>query len=180
MKSPKSVLSLNDIVLLWGEGGDKVKSRINYYVKNGDLVRLRKGIYAKDRRYDKFELAVKIFTPSYISFESVLAQEGIIFQYTKEITLASYLSRTIKCDGQIYRYRKIKEEILLNKKGLIEKRGYWIASKERAFLDTLYLFKNFYFDDLSSLNWQKVEEILPIYSNKRMEKEIAVYKNKFK
>lgn len=30
------------------------------------------GIYAKDKNYEKYELATKIFTPSYISFETVL------------------------------------------------------------------------------------------------------------
>jgi hypothetical protein len=45
---------------------------------------------------------------------------------------------------------------------------YNIASAERAFLDIIYLNKNYYFDNLSNLNWDKVFEILPIYQNKNM------------
>jgi len=42
-------------------------------------------------------------------------------------------------DGQKYFYRKIKNSILTDPSGLEYKGTYWIATKERAFLDTLYL-----------------------------------------
>ena len=50
---------------------------------------------------------------------------------------------------------------------------YWIASPERAYLDMLYLHKDYYFDNLRPLDWNKVAEILPIYQNKRMERVVA-------
>jgi len=39
------------------------------------------------------ELAVKINTPSYISFETVLAQAGVIFQFYESVFVASHLSK---------------------------------------------------------------------------------------
>jgi hypothetical protein len=52
-----------------------------------------------------------------------------------------------------------------------------IATKERAFLDTLYINSDYQFDNLRSVNWEKVFEILPIYFNKRLEKEVnGLYK----
>ena len=45
-----------------------------------------------------------------------------------------------------------------------------VATKERAFLDTLYTNVNFHFDNLRSVDWGKVYKILPIYENKRMAK----------
>jgi len=62
----------------------------------------------------------------------------------------SYLTREIICDGQKYVFRKIKDTILTNSLGLEKKDNYFIASRERAFLDTVYLNKNYYFDRLNS------------------------------
>ena len=54
---------------------------------------------------------------------------------------------------------------------------YVIASKERAFLDMLYLYKEYHFDNLESINWEKVAEILPIYGgNKRMAAKLKKYR----
>ena len=52
---------------------------------------------------------------------------------------------------------------------------YSIASKERAFLDVVYLNKDYHFDNLANLNWDKVFEILPIYHNKRLDKKVKEY-----
>ena len=57
---------------------------------------------------------------------------------------------------------------------------YSIASAERAFLDTIYLNKDYHFDNLLLLDWNKVYEILPIYSNKQMEKRVEKYQKAFK
>ncbi len=172
LRSNKTVFSFKDIVLLWGDSGAAARVRVNYYVKNGDLRHIRRGLYAKDKKYDRFELATKIYTPAYISFETVLGQSGITFQYYNRIFSASYLTREIECDGQKYSFRKIKDAILTNKAGLEDTGEYFTASKERAFLDTLYARKDYYFDNLSPLDWDKVFEILPIYENKRMEKKV--------
>ena len=57
---------------------------------------------------------------------------------------------------------------------------YSIASKERAFLDVVYLNKDYYFDNLSPLNWDMVFLILPLYENKRMVKKVGEYYKNFK
>ncbi len=177
LRSKQTVLSVKDIMLLWGEpASDAARVRINYYAKSGDLYRIRRGIYAKDKNYDKFELATKIFTPSYVSFETVLGRAGVTFQYYGQIFIASYVTREIKADGQVYSYRKIKDAILTNHSGVDNKDNYSIASAERAFLDVVYLNTDYHFDNLSNLNWDKVFEILPIYGgNKRMEKAVKKY-----
>lgn len=171
IRSPKTVLTINDIALIWGDSNSKaIKSRLSYYVRNKDLVRVRRGIYAKNQEYNKLELATRIFTPSYISFETVLAKEGIIFQYQTKIQLASYLSREVEVDGQIYLYKKLKDTIVTNSVGVENADETSIASKERAFLDILYTNSNYHFDNLRSLNWDKLMAILPIYNNIRMSK----------
>lgn len=169
LRSPKTVFSINEIGLLWREAsGEAIRNRLSYYLKHKKLIRLRRGIYAKNSKYEKLELATKIHVPSYISFETVLAKAGIIFQFYNSIFLASYLTREIECDESIYTFRKIKSEILTNPHGINEIHGYSIASAERAFLDTIYIHKDYYFDNLSSVDWGKASKMIKIYDNNRM------------
>jgi len=171
LRSLKTVLTINDIALIWKDSNSKaIKSRLSYYAKNKDLFRVRRGIYVKNKEYSKLELATRIFTPSYVSFETVLAKEGLIFQYQTKIQLASYLNRELNIDGQIYSYKKLKKTIITNSIGVENINETSIASPERAFLDILYTNNNYHFDNLRSLNWDKVMLILPIYNNKRMSK----------
>ena len=173
LKSSKTVLTLKDITLLWREPQTTaVRIRLNYYVKRGYLHRIRRGVYAKDENYNRLELATRIFTPSYVSLETVLTKEGLIFQYQTHITVVSYLTRVIAIDDQIYSYKKIKETVLIDPGGLKHENETSIASKERAFLDALYVNTDYYFDNLRSLDWDKVFIILPIYNNKRVVKKV--------
>ena len=182
LRSNKTVFSTKDIMLLWGDvSTNAVKVRINYYAKGGNLYRIRRGIYAKDKNYNKFELSTKIFTPAYVSFETVLAKAGIVFQYYSQIVVASYLTREIVADNQTYSYKRIKASILTNHAGIENQENYSIASPERAFLDLIYIYKDYHFDNLSPLNWEKVYEILPIYGgNKRMERIVKINHEAFK
>lgn len=144
-KSSLTVFTAKDIAFLLKETKlNTIKAKINYYVKTKKLIPLRKGIYVKDKSYNKLELATKIYTPSYISLETVLYKEGVIFQHYDSIFVVSYLSREITCDNQKYIYKKIKNEILLNPKGIRKEKNYFIATKERALLDALYLYKNYF------------------------------------
>jgi len=172
----KTIFSTKEIALLWNEENSvAVRNRLNDYVKNGKLIRLRRGLYSKDKNYDKFELAVNIYTPSYISFETVLYKAGAIFQYYNSIFVASYLTRDVNVDNQKYSYKKIKDTILTNQSGIKRNNNYYIASPERAFLDVVYLNKGYHFDNLSPIEWDKVFEILPVYKNKAMEKRVKEY-----
>ncbi|MFC1495912.1 hypothetical protein ACFL52_00670 [Candidatus Margulisiibacteriota bacterium] len=177
LRSDKTVFSFKDLILLWGNIDKKTaKARANYYTKHGGLYSIRRGLYAKDKKYDKFELATKIYTPSYISFETVLTKAGIIFQYYSQIFVASYQSKDIVCDGQTYNYKTVKAPILTNSAGIKIMDNYSIASSERAFLDLLYLNQDYHFDNLSAINWERVQEILPTYDgNKRMAQIVSRY-----
>lgn len=181
LRSKKTVLSFKDLILLWDNIDAKTaRVRLSYYTKHGDLYPIRRGLYAKDKNYDKLELATKILTPSYVSFETILAEAGIIFQHYRQIFVASYQTKDIDCDGQTYSFKKIKDAILTDNAGIENRGHYSAASKERSFLDTCYLNKDYYFDNLSPLDWDRVFEILPIYDNKRMTKKVNEYFRDFK
>ncbi|MDD4123123.1 MAG: hypothetical protein PHO23_02795 [Candidatus Pacebacteria bacterium] len=126
--------------------------RLSSYVKKGRLVNVYRGFYAKDNDYNVLELANKIYTPSYVSFETVLTREGVNFQYYSTIFLASYITRSICIKNQNIQYIRIKDYVLTNKKGVNINDIVSIANKERAFLDRLYVSKNYWFDVLDGLN----------------------------
>lgn len=165
----RTVFRLNDIAQLVGETNfQSLNKRLNYYVRTGKLQNPRKGIYTKPN-YNPEELACTIYTPSYISLEYVLQRAGIVFQYDTRISTVSYLSRSIEVTGQTYLFRKIKGEILVNTMGILRQDNQInIASAERAFLDLLYLNKNYYFDNLNPLSKQLIFRLLPMYQSKAL------------
>ncbi|MGA2508133.1 MAG: hypothetical protein ABSF80_11735 [Chitinispirillaceae bacterium] len=182
LRSRRTVFSFKELMLSWGGiDGKTARARVHYYVKNNDLYHLRRGLYAKDMHYDKFELATRIFTPSYVSFETVLGAGGIIFQHYNRIFVASYQSKEIVCDNQTFSFKTIKIPVLTNPAGIENREFYSIASPERAFLDVVYLHKDYHFDNLSPLNWDKVYGILPAYGgNRLMEDRVKKYHEAFR
>ena len=166
-KDVRTVFRLNDIALITGEANfESLNKKLNYYVHKGKLHNPRKGIYTKSG-YNPEELACCIYTPAYVSLEYVLQKAGIVFQYNSAITTVSYLSRTITVDEKTYLFRKLKGELLIDTAGIIRQNNFVnIASPERAFLDMLYLDKDYYFDNLNPLNKNLVIKFLPIYQSK--------------
>ncbi|MCK7472271.1 MAG: type IV toxin-antitoxin system AbiEi family antitoxin domain-containing protein [Desulfomicrobium escambiense] len=165
---------MKDIAILVGEESfQSLNKKLNYYVRTRKLENPRKGIYAKPG-YNVEELACTIFTPSYISLEYVLQKAGIVFQYDSRITSVSYLSRNIEVETQQLVFRKIKGSVLVNTFGIIRQANHInIASPERAFLDLLYLEKDYYFDNLNPLNKDLIRKLLPVYQSNRLSRTVT-------
>lgn len=179
--SKNTVFTASEIAILISETNmDNLKSKINRLVKNGTLISLRKGLYAKSNEFDILEAANKIYTPSYISLETVLQKNGITFQdYSHTIFVMSYQTRDIKLEDYTISFKKMKDEILNNPAGIINENGYSIATPERAFLDRVYMSKNYYFDNLTNINWKTARNLVKIYSNKAMERRFKKYVSDF-
>lgn len=98
-----------------------------------------------------------------------MQKAGIVFQYDSRITVVSYLSRTIEVENQNYLFRKVKGEILANTAGINQLENHInIATAERAFLDLIYLNKDYYFDNLNPLRKQLIYTLLPHYNSKAL------------
>ncbi|MDX9779313.1 MAG: type IV toxin-antitoxin system AbiEi family antitoxin domain-containing protein [Patescibacteria group bacterium] len=181
LRSPQSIFSVKDVALLWQENQeDKVFLRLAQYARQGKLIRLRRGIYAKDKNYQPLELATRIYTPAYISFETVLTRSGVNFQKYDSIFVASYVNREITVDGQKIIFVRLKDYVLSNTMGISHSQGIAMASKERAFLDRIYVSRDYHFDNLNDLNWEQVWEILPIYNNQTMIQRVKKYFKHYK
>lgn len=175
-QSSKTILTNKDIALIWQETNENnLKSKISYYVKQGSLLRLTRGVFAKDKNYNLKELATSIYLPSYISFETVLREAGIIFQHYETIFIAAKWTKTITVDKHNFIFRKLKDEVLYNSAGIVNRDNISIATPERAFLDMIYLFPQYYFDNLRGINWKKCFELVKIYSNKELIKRLNKY-----
>ncbi|MCL4380414.1 type IV toxin-antitoxin system AbiEi family antitoxin domain-containing protein [Candidatus Dependentiae bacterium] len=134
LRSKQTVFSVKELALLLRtiEPASLIK-RLHYYVQKGELYHIRRGLYALDKDYNRLEVATKIYTPSYISFESVLMPAGVIFQYYSQIFVATYQSLEIVCDHQSYIFRRIKPVILTTGAGVAMREAYSIASVEELF-----------------------------------------------
>ena len=167
-KSPsQTVFSLSELESLSPNyTGVKLNSAIKYLVKRVELIRISKGLYAINNNYSRIEFANKYRVPSYISFYTVLADEGAVFQPYTSIFIASQRSEEKVIDGQTYIYRKIKDEILLNPKGIDIEGQISTASLERAICDKLYLDGIEYFDNTRSVNFEKIRVLnAEVYKN---------------
>ncbi|MDO8657217.1 MAG: hypothetical protein Q7K55_00645 [Candidatus Levybacteria bacterium] len=177
---PQTVFTLDEVSQLFPDlTYESVRDRLYYFTKVGKLKRLHQGIYAKEG-YNPLELANKLYKPSYISLETVLVKGNVVFQYYETIFVASYLTRAVRVNNTNIQYRQIKGEILTNTEGIEQKEGYFIATLERAFLDAVYIYKNYHFDNLGAINWEKVESLKKIYKNKAFEKRVEEYYKDYK
>ncbi|MBU0546862.1 MAG: hypothetical protein V1910_01960 [bacterium] len=179
-QSPKTILTTKDLALLWEETNPfNLKSKIGYYAKQGALIRLTRGVFAKNKNYNSKELATSIYTPSYISFETVLREAGIIFQHYDTIFIAGPWPLTKKIRQYIFTFRKLKDSVLYNSAGVKNENNFSIATPERAFLDMIYLFPKYYFDNLKSINWETCFELAKIYDNQQLIKRLTKYQKNY-
>ncbi len=176
----KTVLTNKDLALVWQETNqNNLKAKVAYYIKQGTLLKITRGVLAKDKNYNKRELATSLYTPSYISFETALRDCGVIFQHYETIFVAGKWTKNLKIDQQNFSFRKLKDEVLFNPAGIISKDNYNIATQERAFLDMIYLFPKYYFDNLSGINWEKCFKLVAIYKNKAMIERLKKYQKNY-
>jgi len=166
--SKKTVFTYKDIeLILWILNKNTIKSFFYRAKKIWFLKNIYKWLYTlKD--FNKNELFCKLKKNSYISFETVLKEESVIFQYYwNNIFLASNNTWEKKILEYAVHFFKIKDDILYNPLWLINKWNYTIATAERAICDIIYIAKDYYFDNLEWINKNKLIEISKIY-NKRV------------
>ena len=172
VKTNKTVFSVVDLQQLFSLNDENyTRVVISRMVKKGELKRIYRGIYAYKAEYNYWELANKIKTPSYVSLESVLVEAGVVFQDYGQIIFSVSNNTVVKtAPERDFHYQQIKTEILSNPQG-IEFGQVMQASPERAICDRLYLTPGYYFDNLESINKDKLIHLAKIY-NKRVFQEV--------
>ena len=162
-----------------------VNQKISIECKNGNLIRIKRGLYTDDIDNDKELIANVCYSPSYISFEYALSYYGIIPEYVSTYTSAVYGKKNNKfysVENASFEYKSIPSSvffkgitIMKNKNGY----NYKMATKEKALCDLLYskypvrsfaslkvlLFEDLRIDyeELIRLDKEFIKEIIPLY-----------------
>jgi hypothetical protein len=146
-------------------------------VRQGILVRLKRNLYILKDRWDalprqgKFILANVIQTPSYISLMTALDYYEVTTQLQRDFieSIAIRRTKTVEIDKNIFNYSKISPSLYF---GFYKENKFFIASPEKAFLDSLYFMslKRYKFDltsiDFGKLNIRLIHKILKKYPRK--------------
>ena len=163
LKHPQNLFHTKDLALLWDiKNVNTLYTTIQRYVKNGTLIRIQKGFYSKKpfNQLDPIRLGMSfLHSFCYLSVESVLVKEGIIFQSIPYITLISNKSKKFKIGNYSYISRQMKDKFLFNDAGIVEKNNIKQATLERAIADITYYNPSYYFDASNLINWKKVKKI---------------------
>lgn len=152
VQSGQKLFHTQDLAVLWGVNNkNTLYVTVNRFIKRKILYKIIKGLYSiiPTNEIDKYQLGAWLpHKYSYLSCESVLFSEGIIFQVPSSITYISLISKKIKLGDTYYSYRKMKPERLFDSNGIIKKDGYFMATTERAISDIRYFNSKYYFDNL--------------------------------
>ena len=109
--------------------------------------------------------------PSYISFMTALSFYEITTQVQRNFFESASLRQSKKIDvkGAVFNFYKLKEQYYFD---FIKKDSVFIATKEKAFVDSVYLysFGKYKFDfssiGLNKLNKNRVKDIVSIFPQK--------------
>ena len=185
-----TVFSLKDIKKIDQKFG---RARLNEWQKKGYIKKIIKNFYIftdimPDEHY-LFEIANRIYPPSYVSMETALSYYNLIPESVYTVTSVS-TRRTYTFDAEIgqFIYRKIKPSIFFGYK-LLEygDKKIKIASIEKTILDFLYL--NPRINSLSTMesirlnkeefldnaDKNKLNDYLALFNNKQLSKRIKVF-----
>jgi hypothetical protein len=159
----RKLIHTNDLALLWGiTHRHNLYMTISRYIDKGVLFPIYKGLYSTVpiSSLDPLELGKAIVHRyAYLTTESVLAQAGVIAQATYATTFVSDISKKVAVGSQAFLFRQLKDEYLHNPTGIINQKGVFMATPERAAADMLYFNPKYYFDVPETLDMDKVKSI---------------------
>lgn len=165
-----NVFTLLDVIKLFPDEREQlVKVQLSRFAKKELISQIKRGIYCFDqKKIDEFDLANRLYQPSYISLETALNYYGIIPDISQSVTSVT-LTTTKAMMNQFgsFTYTKIAHRLFF---GFIKVQSveglshFTIAQKEKALLDYLYIRKIRSFIDLR-LNLNTIDsEIYRSYS----------------
>ena len=121
--------------------------KINSMIEKGELIRLKRGVYAlgadyRDHSLNLIAIANILHKPSYVSYEYALSYHGLIPERVYTVTSATtYRPETYATDIGTFSYKKIPSNaysIGIDWKYDQHDGGYMIATAEKALCDQVY------------------------------------------
>ena len=123
-----------------------VNAKISYMVKQGILVRLKRGLYIfsepyRDGLVDSIAVANRLYAPSYVSFEYALSYHGLIPERVYEVTSATLRAKKLfETPLGRFSYRPVPMEVYAIGVDWIDDKiqgGKFIATPEKALCDKI-------------------------------------------
>ena len=156
---------------------DSAKVICSRYKKKGIIIRLKKNYYIMKQKWDTlqleeyFQIANILQVPSYISFMTALTYYEISTQIQRSfIESACYRrSKSFTIEDDKFNFYIIKKQYY---KGFNRIDNIFIAEKEKAFIDCIYLltYTKYALDinsiDLTKFDFKKIKKILKLYPEK--------------
>ena len=139
-----SIFTVKEFSKIFGIEHSKAKLFLirNSKKKDSHILRLKRGIYAFSiNPPTKFEIANKLYQPSYISFETALSHYSIIPETVYTITsTTTKRSKEFNVQNSVFKYYKIKRKLFFGyQPRKIKDKTILIAEKEKALLDYIYI-----------------------------------------
>ncbi len=187
-KIKKLYFGYNEVAQILGITRNSARVTCTRMVKKGLLIRLKRDFYVLEEKWDnmskenKFIIANILQVPSYISLMTALDYYGITTQMQRDFieSICIYRTKEIRIKETVFNYTKIKKEIYA---GFVKGNGFFIATKEKAFLDAMYLFSlGKYNFDLTSIDYAKLDssvlnEMLKCYPAYTQKRTLEILKN---
>lgn len=156
-------LTIEELAELWGIKRSSARVQAARWAKNGRLIRLKNNFYVLGERWENLaaaellKLANYLQVPSYISLLTALSYYEISTQVPRNIIESAAVTRTGKfqAGGRTFIYYKIKKPLF---RGFLKRDGVFIATAEKALLDSLYLMSwGKYSLDTAALDLNKID-----------------------
>jgi len=178
-KFPKTVFTFQEAALVdWTLSPEGLRLQLHRWVKRGDLLRVRRGVYAfSDRTAPWRDQIGMVYPPAYVSCETALSMHGLIPEAPFELTLVTpRTTRRFTTPWGRFLFRHIRSGLFL---------GFdpdtLLAEPEKAVLDYLYFhhsrlhadplfWREARWQNLSRLKWRRGERLLELYQKPVMER----------
>ena len=163
-RSKDGIFSRAEVACWIGGSEDRQYSMLKRSVSAGEIVKLRRGLYCLASRYlpqplHPFELAQRIYGPSYISMESALSVHQLIPEAVYTVTNVS-LNRSCHVStpfGNFSFSRIPQKEFYVDISRVGEGSHYFLASPLKALTDLVYI-RSYNGSPLPLLNSLRIEQ----------------------
>jgi len=122
------------------------RDRVTRMLRSGTMIRVKKGIYVRNDRRDPYArevLANLLYGPSYVSLEYALQYHGLIPEAVSTITcVTTRKNKVFPTPVGNFEFRHLREafySVGFEWHPVDSRRGFLIASPEKALWDTLYM-----------------------------------------
>lgn len=190
-------------ILFPGIKDSSFNQNIKNWLKKGELVALKRGLYVFNDYWEKCTdkdgylnyLSSIIYEPSYISKETALARHGMLAEAVYGISsVTEKATRTFNPSLGVFTYSNIKPELYT---GFGEQHyignKYYVASKSKALFDYLYFYKRkvsqvnrkcieelrINFELMQKEDWDEYEKYLKLANSRKMNKLYHLIREKY-